>query len=1069
MKHLHILSRQDITDKETVANFRDIITSNQNTLLVCANKSVKDLLSDSIYPLQKNKKKNVLHLYSDVEFSYVLSNRVFQTKHYLSNIDCRYILLKQIEIQFKDNEDKLRIFNNIYYKLYELFRFMLFHNLDITDDIIKRISLDFSGLELDIFALYQGYCDLIENTVNSIRSAKTPILEEFIQQSNEPDGEFDTYQNKIKKELNQICLDHNVIILNGFLFFDDYYKYLIHTALEKEKDVYLTFKESKSSKLNTDVFYQHYSNIFDSHPNHEFKDPEILIGKDTALNYLKATYPDIKPCEIELQPEDNSIQIIRPFPDRDSELRYIIKDISSYLRNNSNDDVLRIKDLLDDLAVIISVQKNQYEDRISSVLQDVGVFVFKNNPNVINNYFKETIELTALKNIYYERQDFLEQDIQYKSGKGLTYEEKNNLFNIAYQGLAINRTERPIASYPIGQYIIQLYSILLDGMTIDGFKALLYSNWNYHIGVSTSRWDGYISQFHSIEVFFENQSKISDWLSTLKNLIEIKGSIGSNPIFKYHPLFHIKQESLDFFYELVSYLQALTEEITSISGGMQEHLKLLKEKIICIDNLITIKEENWSFEQKIIKKLYDTIERVNVNSIINHFDARYFAENIKNILNNDDDLTEEEVTTDLKLNVIKLVNQKKYSKVYFVMLEFNKYPRIYNKEKFPFTNSIMKILRDEKYHICCIPSDYYDLDFHLKLELYLFLNVLDFTQNHLIITSSENQYGNKQLPSVFMKDILEIFQGKIDLSDYRLDNERKSIVFTNQAESFHLKKLPQYHLLSLAKFKLCPKLYFHNRISSVKSYTSKFQLQFYFAVVLYCDTIERFKRYNYENKAVYSVTGKKSIERLLSCFEESWTFCQKAFPIFTKFEKEEIKSSAKMKIQNFIPNIIEHSVKGMKFTVLPAGTKKYKGNDYDLVITFDTATVSHNRNHVRISQEKLFLEFLVLKTNDDEEDAPIHYKDMVASLDRNQNNCDRINLTVKIIGKINRQFASERFAYSGSDCGIDRTNALVSEIEHYDFSKTNSMPSSYCLYCSRNDICMTMYEEKGKQEYEDAD
>ena len=316
-----------------------------------------------------------------------------------------------------------------------------------------------------------------------------------------------------------------------------------------------------------------------------------------------------------------------------------------------------------------------------------------------------------------------------------------------------------------------------------------------------------------------------------------------------------------------------------------------------------------------------------------------------------------------------------------------------------------------------------------------------------------------------------IFQGEIDLSNYRLDHNCKSIVFPNQVEPFHFKKLPQYHLLSLTKFKLCPKLYFHNRISSVSPYTNKFQLQFYFAAVLYCDAIERFKRYNYENKAVYSITDQKSVERLLSCFEEAWTFCQKTFPIFTKFEKEDIKSNVKMKIQNFIPNMIKYNVKGMKFTIVSAGTKKYKGNDYDLVITFDTETLSqsHHLNWTRISQEKLFLEFLILKINDSEENPPIHYKEMIESLDRNQNNCDRINLTVKIIGKINRQFASKYFAYHGSDCGIDRTNALVSEITHYDFSKTNPMPSSYCIYCNKNDICMAMYEEKGKRGYENAD
>lgn len=75
---------------------------------------------------------------------------------------------------------------------------------------------------------------------------------------------------------------------------------------------------------------------------------------------------------------------------------------------------------------------------------------------------------------------------------------------------------------------------------------------------------------------------------------------------------------------------------------------------------------------------------------------------------------------------------------------------------------------------------------------------------------------------------------------------------------------------------------------------------------------------------------------------------------------------------------------------------------------------------------------------------------MVKALDQNDADEDRINLVSRIIAKINIQFDSKRFAADG----IKRTDALVREIEQYDFSLAEAKPSNYCNYCRLKTACM---------------
>ena len=102
-----------------------------------------------------------------------------------------------------------------------------------------------------------------------------------------------------------------------------------------------------------------------------------------------------------------------------------------------------------------------------------------------------------------------------------------------------------------------------------------------------------------------------------------------------------------------------------------------------------------------------------------------------------------------------------------------------------------------------------------------------------------------------------------------------------------------------------------------------------------------------------------------------------------------------------------------------------------------------------MSQNKTYIEFLVLKTSDRSSEL-VHYKDMIKALDEAEGQEDRVNLISRIIAKINIQFDSKRFAADG----LKRTDGLVEEIESFDFAGANAMPSNYCTYCRLNDVCI---------------
>lgn len=71
-------------------------------------------------------------------------------------------------------------------------------------------------------------------------------------------------------------------------------------------------------------------------------------------------------------------------------------------------------------------------------------------------------------------------------------------------------------------------------------------------------------------------------------------------------------------------------------------------------------------------------------------------------------------------------------------------------------------MKNPKYGIERKPAQIHGLDYHLRLEQYLFKNVLDFTTDELIISYTEKEDNQINKPSIYIEDIASIFDCDIE-------------------------------------------------------------------------------------------------------------------------------------------------------------------------------------------------------------------------------------------------------------------------------------------------------------------
>ena len=1033
---------EDLNSNSAVNEIAAMLNEAKRGLYLTASQSIKKLRTESSI-LSSFFGDNI---YSITEFIQKTNKEVYATEDVLSVADSRYILKKIIEYNFKDNSDKIKMFYEMRYDIFELFRTLMFHDKTVTEKGIAQICHDFSCVEKDIFELYISYRYIVGEVIKIIRGNETELnLDDVLGENFLKDKKaenIDLFVNKQKETVIKKVKTADFIVFDGFLFFNDMQKFIIKTA--KENDIKTCFVIKVLGNNLTDFLLEENFRMLAAEMGEEITLPTIRekeTESETQLQYFKNKYPEIYNLHNDI-PYDGSIKVYKPFVNREEELRFVVTDISNKLEQSYNGDINQlIQSVNNDFAIITGIEKEKYQERISNLFREKGVFIFKGSDSLIDAGYSD-IDESLFEKVYFKRNDFLKTEIP-----GLEYNDKYRIFEKCFSRIEITKNKRPIATYPVGQFIIEIYRIIANGMSVEGFKSILFSNWKYTLDNNEPLWSKYISDFKYIEIFLQDKKTVSEWIEEIQSIKKVKSRIADDPLYVYHPIMQISNESLDFFADIISAIGEICDKIGSVVGSIEQHVEALKGMLSSASTITNSADEDLEFEQLIVKRIINAVNDIGNNSLMNNISSVYFAENIQFMINEWEQQNEEEDDCKLRLNVVNLENMQSFKHSYFIMAETEKYPRHYH-EKFPFSRDIITILSEPKYGIGIRTGEVRGLDYHLKLERYLFKNVLDFTTESLTITSSEKEGNHHNDESIYVKDIISAFGEEVRQCNKSTESSAESgFNFTTKPVKLAAQK--RFRLTDLAIFKLCPKLYYHCAAENNKGvYLNDFQLRFYAEAVLFCEIFNRFVNRNLEQKAVFQIKDssyRRIIEQVAeTAFEEH--LCN--FDFMSQYEMNDLKRNVVEKIVRFVENGKQY-VKGQEFTLIPYSDKIYGGDGYELVIEHDNRYVDYTNRTYRMSQNSTYLEFLVMKTTDGKSQL-IHYKDMIDALDRNDENEDRINLVARIISKINIQFDSKRFAGDG----IKRTDELVKEINDYDFSDAKAMSSNYCSYCRLKDICM---------------
>lgn len=975
------------------------------------------------------------------DFENQVRRLVYTERNCLSTADQRYILSRVIEHYFRDDSKKYNSYYSIRYELFTLFNNLQFSDISISSEMVEKIGLDYSEVEKTIFDIYRHYCEAIYDVVGN-RDEEDKKNELIFSLIEKPKSDFNTFAAKQKDYIKENIGKCDAVFLDGFLFFNELQSFIIRSALECGKPVYIISKQfaDGTGRFILNDALKAVSNGLEN--DYELIECASADEKKTrAIDVAKKYYPDIF-IEAEerkaVDLSDGSIRFISPFVNREEELRFVVRTISKKLCDAYDGTVESIYSSLSDIAIVTAVSKTHYEQRISDLLADVGVFI-------LNEKYADCFDRESIGMVYFDRAEFLGADIRDSMGKSLSFEEKLAAFSKCFHKIEVNNHIRPINSYPVSRFVLRLYEMTYKGFSVEGFKEILYSNWRYCTGETSIKWSQFISDFKYIELWFSKSNQAEEWISILSELIKAKEEIKDNPFYHYHPLNAVKMESLHFFSELLIDLNALLTRIINVKGSIEQHVSVLKDVVMKADSVVEAVHDN-DFEQAIIKRLINTLSDICGSSIVNDVSARFFAENIRAMLNDYENEADEDESP-LKLSVVNLENMKQFGTSFFIMCEADHYPRAYD-NSFPYTDEIVSVLANPQYGICAVPSNKFGIEYHLQLERYLLKNVLDFTRDELIITYTEKEAGNSKGISVFAENLATMFDSDIMFETNRDENEISYDFDEHDERSIFFTRKEKCTVTDLAIFKFCPRLYYHKNVDEQSAYTSRVQLRAYLEAILFCVLMRRFMDYNTENKKVYGINDRTYLGVLSNLAREVVNENGRFFPFFSKYEIEDAGKNAHRKVLSSIENSKQY-IKGNSFTLINYKDSVYRGDGYTVTVEHDNRFVDYEKKTWRMSQNSSYLEFLVLKTNSRKSEL-VHYADMIKALDENDADEDRINLVSRIIAKINIQFDSKRFAADG----IKRTDQLVREIEQYDFLKAESKPSNYCNYCRLRTICM---------------
>ena len=163
---LNFVCANDINSREIIDKLAEMMNGKQS-LYLTATQSIKKLRKESAIL------SSFLHenIYSITEFIQAANKEVYATEDVLSVADSRYILSKVIGYKFANDQDKYRLYYEMRYDIFELFRTLIFHEKSVSEKGIAEIGHDFSCFEEDLFDLYKTYEKVLSEVLKMLRGA----------------------------------------------------------------------------------------------------------------------------------------------------------------------------------------------------------------------------------------------------------------------------------------------------------------------------------------------------------------------------------------------------------------------------------------------------------------------------------------------------------------------------------------------------------------------------------------------------------------------------------------------------------------------------------------------------------------------------------------------------------------------------------------------------------------------------------------------------------------------------------------------------------------------------------
>lgn len=496
---IYYLAYSDIQSTAFELAIANEISKANNFIYLTATQNLKNMradspcLSDRLIPIKKD--TSHANLYSITEYLRLMAQKTYESKEYLSNADQKYLLSKVILHYYKNNLVKQKVMYEMRYDIYELFKLLLFHGKELNSEQIESIKSDYSSVESDLFAIYSLFQATITKMIAFISCGTNDELlieilgDNFLKSTKQKP--IKSFTDKQKELITEEIKSIDALFFDGFLFFDEMQRFILTTAVSQDKSLYFISKQFTDNS-GAFLFEKTIKEIADRLGT-EIQTIDLPYEKKstgTALSYIKSTFPisvSKPPKNAKKLIKDGSVKFMRPFISREEELRYVVKTISYLLKTAYTGDVNEIVRMAcNDVAIVLAIDKDNFEERISNLFREVGLFVFDSD-RCENSSFSD-VDAATFEPVYFERQMFLDANVKRESGESLSYQDKHIMFERLFMRIDINRSSRPIASYPIGQFVLELYRIISEGMSIEGFKGILYSNWRYNIDKVQLKW-----------------------------------------------------------------------------------------------------------------------------------------------------------------------------------------------------------------------------------------------------------------------------------------------------------------------------------------------------------------------------------------------------------------------------------------------------------------------------------------------------------------------------------------------------------------------------------------------------